>query len=121
MIQTLYRLLGVGQLLIAVSTLPSLALLTASAETLRVTTWNLQGATSLPPNPILTNALEAAVASLKQLDPDVILLQQDIRIQLFEGCNGSFQGIRQYRIRGETGGPLQIPGRDPKSFGRSRQ
>ncbi len=53
-----------------------LLLASTSAETLRVTTWNLQGANNLPANGILTNSLEAAAAALKQLDPDVILLQQ---------------------------------------------
>jgi hypothetical protein len=47
-----------------------------SAETLRVTSWNLQGANTLPSNGILTNSMEAAATALKQLDPDVILLQQ---------------------------------------------
>ena len=46
------------------------------AEKLRVTTWNLQSATSAPSNGILTNNLESVAAALKQIDPDVVLLQQ---------------------------------------------
>ncbi len=62
---------------IVISCVPLLFLFRlASAETLRVTTWNLQGATSLPANGILTNSIEAAATALKQLDPDVILLQK---------------------------------------------
>jgi len=53
-----------------------LLIASTSAETLRVTTWNLQGANTLPSNGILTNSIEAAATALKQLDPDVILLQQ---------------------------------------------
>src|SRR6266853_447765 len=44
----------------------------ASAETLRVTTWNLQEARG----GAVTNAIEAAATALKEIDPDVILLQQ---------------------------------------------
>src|SRR2546422_237650 len=51
-----------------------------SAETLRVTTWDLQesaGGASGPASPaVLTNAVEAAAGALKELDPDVILLQR---------------------------------------------
>src|SRR5436190_11237567 len=49
---------------------------TSTAETLRVTTWNLQGIEPGVANPILTNGLEAAASALKKLDPDVILLQE---------------------------------------------
>src|SRR6266850_6301650 len=44
----------------------------ASAETLRVTTWNLQEARGSA----ATNGIEAAAKALKEIDPDVILLQQ---------------------------------------------
>src|SRR6266705_6620632 len=44
----------------------------ASAETLRVTTWNLQEARGSA----VTNAIGAAATALKEIDPDVILLQQ---------------------------------------------
>src|SRR5260221_4539289 len=49
-----------------------LVLSLASAETLRVTTWNLQEARG----GAVTNGIEAAATALKEIDPDVILLQQ---------------------------------------------
>jgi exonuclease III len=44
----------------------------SSAETLRVITWNLEEARGNS----VTNALDAAATALKNIDPDVILLQQ---------------------------------------------
>jgi len=49
---------------------------TGAAETLRITTWNLQAVEPGIANQILTNGIEAAAAALKKLDPDVILLQE---------------------------------------------
>src|SRR5260221_13727356 len=49
---------------------------TAAAETLRVTTWNLEAVEPGIANPILTNGIEAAAAALKKQDPDIILLQE---------------------------------------------
>src|SRR6266404_1266483 len=44
----------------------------ASAETLRVTTWHLEEVRGSA----VTNAIETAATALKEIDPDVILLQQ---------------------------------------------
>src|SRR6476469_1358491 len=72
-----YRILVGARNPIVISFFSLLLLIgSASAETLRVTTWNLHGANNLPSNGILTNSIEAAAVALKQLDPDVILLQQ---------------------------------------------
>jgi hypothetical protein len=77
MTRTVYRMDIVTRKHISISFFSLLLFVTAaSAETLRVTTWNLKGANNLPSNAILTNSIEAAAISLKQLDPDVILLQQ---------------------------------------------
>jgi hypothetical protein len=59
----------------ALSLIALVAVLTAKADTLRVTTWNLRFLTT-GSGSVNTNRLREAAAVLKKVDPDIILLQQ---------------------------------------------